>query len=116
MSDYIVCTLSSNLGRLAYEIQQQKYPDGSWRLKSLDDIWYFAGGDNLHEVILPHTKNNSEEVDLEIEDVINSLGNHWDGYSKGRVRERDLIGMYPLYKTKAKVKTAKFPTYPHIKL
>ena len=115
-SDYIVCTLSSNLGRLAYEIQQQRYPDGSWRLRSLDDIWYFAGGDNQHEVILPHTTNNSEEVDLELGDILNSLGNHWDGYSKGTIKERDALGMYPLYKTKPKVKVAKFPTYSHVKL
>ena len=111
---YIVCTLSSNLGRLAYEIQQQRFIDGSWRVRSLDDIWYFNGGDNLHEVVLPHTKNNSDEINLEIGNIINSLGNHWDGYSKGKIKDKDMLGMYPLYKTKRKVKVAKFPTYPHV--
>ena len=33
LSDFIVCTSSSNVCRLAYEIQQQRYVDGSWRFK-----------------------------------------------------------------------------------
>ena len=116
ISDYIVCTFSSNLGRLAYEIQQQKYPDASWRVKSLDDIWYFAGGDNIDEVILPHVKNSPDEINLQKGDVINSLGNHWNGYSKGKIKKSNTVGMYPLYKTKRKIKIAKFPTYSHVKL
>ena len=116
MSDYIVCTFSSNVCRLAYEIQQQRYVDGSWRFKSLDDIWYFAGGDHLHEVSLPQKQKDESELDLNIGDILNSAGNHWDGYSKGKNILNNNVGLYPLYKTKDKIKIVKFPTYPHVKL
>lgn len=41
-SDFLVCTFSSNLCRLAYELMQTRYhSDASWRFKSLDDAYYF---------------------------------------------------------------------------
>ncbi|RNA03521.1 Alpha-(1-6)-fucosyltransferase, partial [Brachionus plicatilis] len=48
--DFLVCTLSSQVCRMAYEIQQTRFPDGSWRFKSLDDVYYF-GGQLRHNVI-----------------------------------------------------------------
>ena len=42
LSDYIVCTFSSNLARTAYELQQQRYSDSSKRVKSLDEKWHFG--------------------------------------------------------------------------
>ena len=116
MSDYIVCTFSSNVCRLAYEIQQQRYVDGSWRFKSLDDIWYYAGWDHQHEAHLPHKPKDESELELKIGDLLNSAGNHWDGYSKGKNILNNDVGFYPLYKTKDKIKIAKFPSYPHVKL
>ncbi|CAB4069592.1 FUT8 [Lepeophtheirus salmonis] len=40
-ADYLVCTFSSQVCRIAYEILQNRFPDGHDRFKSLDDIWYF---------------------------------------------------------------------------
>lgn len=41
--DYLVCTFSSNLCRLAYELMQSRLAgtDASWRFASLDDGYYF---------------------------------------------------------------------------
>jgi glycoprotein 6-alpha-L-fucosyltransferase len=47
--DYVVCTFSSQICRLVYELMQTKYPDASWRFQSLDDI-YFVGDQQSHLV------------------------------------------------------------------
>ena len=116
LSDYIVCTFSSQVCRLAYEIQQQRYVDGSWRFKSLDDTWYFGGADHHQEVIMAHEPNNIDELNLKIGDTISVAGNHWNGYNKGRNHANDQIGLYPLYKTRERYKTYPFPTYHDIHL
>lgn len=116
-SDYIVCTFSSQVCRIAYEIQQQRYVDGSWRYKSLDDIWYYGGQDeHQQEAIMSHHSTDREEIDLNIGDVIGVAGNHWNGFNKGRNHANNRIGLYPEYKTKEKIKIVSFPTYPHVKL
>ena len=116
-SEYIVCTFSSQVCRLAYEIQQQLYSDGSWRFKSLDDVWYFGNSDHQQEVILPHNAATDEELNLEIGDVLSVAGNHWNGYNKGRKHgDEEQLGLYPLYKTKEKYKIVAFPTYPEVVL
>jgi glycoprotein 6-alpha-L-fucosyltransferase len=42
--EFLVCTFSSNLCRLAYELMQTQFgDDASWRFSSLDDLYYFDG-------------------------------------------------------------------------
>ena len=42
-SDFLVCTFSSNICRMAYELMQTRYStDASWRFRSLDDFYFFA--------------------------------------------------------------------------
>jgi len=116
-SEYIVCTFSSQVCRIAYEIQQQRYVDGSWRFKSLDDIWYYGGQDeHQQEAIMAHHAKNRDEIDLNVGDVIGVAGNHWNGFNKGRNHANNRIGLYPEYKTKEKIKIVSFPTYPHVQL
>ena len=147
-SDYIVCTFSSQVCRIAYEIQQQRYNDflsnllkrffdtssvfskpnislflfyryvdGSWRYKSLDDIWYYGGQDeHQQEAIMAHNAKDREEIDLNVGDIIGVAGNHWNGYNKGRNHANNRIGLYPEYKTKEKLKIVSFPSYPHVHL
>lgn len=52
-ADFLVCTFSSNMCRLAYELMQTKYHgDASWRFRSLDDSYYFHNlGGPLHMVV-----------------------------------------------------------------
>ena len=117
LSDFIVCTFSSQVCRLAYEIQQQRYVDGFWRFKSLDDIWYYGNQDHQQEAILPHIPNNNDgEMSLKVGDIISVAGNHWNGYNKGRNHANEQIGLYPLYKTREKFKVVAFPTYPNVRL
>ena len=94
-----------------------RYVDGSWRYKSLDDIWYYGGQDeHQQEAIMAHNAKDREEIDLNVGDVIGVAGNHWNGYNKGRNHANNRIGLYPEYKTKEKLKIVSFPRYPHVHL
>ncbi|XP_059354153.1 alpha-(1,6)-fucosyltransferase-like [Carassius carassius] len=112
-TDFLVCTFSSQVCRVAYEIMQTLHPDASAFFRSLDDIYYF-GGQNAHNqiAIYPHQVRTTEEIPLEPGDVIGVAGNHWDGYSKGVNRKLGRTGLYPSYKVKEKIETVKYPTYP----
>ncbi|XP_007886281.2 alpha-(1,6)-fucosyltransferase [Callorhinchus milii] len=112
-ADFLVCTFSSQVCRVAYEIMQTLHPDASTYFRSLDDIYYF-GGQNAHNqiAIYPHNPQTAEEIKLEPGDLIGVAGNHWNGYSKGINRKIGQTGLYPSYKVKEYVETIKYPTYP----
>ncbi|XP_013870941.1 alpha-(1,6)-fucosyltransferase [Austrofundulus limnaeus] len=112
-TDFLVCTFSSQVCRVAYEIMQTLHPDASSFFYSLDDIYYF-GGQNAHNqiAIYPHQPRNGEDIPLEPGDVIGVAGNHWDGYSKGINRKLGRTGLYPSYKVREKIETVKYPLYP----
>ncbi|XP_052001997.1 alpha-(1,6)-fucosyltransferase-like [Xyrauchen texanus] len=112
-TNFLVCTFSSQVCRVAYEIMQTLHPDASSFFYSLDDIYYF-GGQNAHNqiAIYPHQLRNSDDIPLEPGDVIGVAGNHWDGNSKGINRKTGRTGLYPSYKVKEKIETVKYPTYP----
>lgn len=85
---------------MAYEILQTRYPDGSWRFKSLDDVYYF-GGQLKHNVIavLDHKPSPGQgEIEIAKGDLISIAGNHWDGYSKGKNLRTHQEGLFPTYK------------------
>ncbi|KAI1897818.1 hypothetical protein AGOR_G00087180 [Albula goreensis] len=112
-TDFLVCTFSSQVCRVAYEIMQTLHPDASSNFFSLDDIYYF-GGQNAHNqiAIYAHQPRNGDDIPLEPGDIIGVAGNHWDGYSKGINRKLGRTGLYPSYKVKEKIETVKYPTYP----
>ncbi|CAF0724834.1 unnamed protein product [Brachionus calyciflorus] len=98
--DFLVCTLSSQVCRMAYELIQTRYPDASLRFKSLDDVYYY-GGQLRHNVIavLDHEPNPGYgEIELKKGDLIGLAGNHWDGYSKGKNLRTLQEGLFPSYK------------------
>jgi len=119
-TDFLVCTFSSQVCRVAYEIMQYLKPDASDNFKSLDDIWYFGGQDEHQQIaVMDHKSDTSlrrEEIDLKVDDTIGVAGNHWNGFNKGRNHRSGRIGLYPQYKTREKVKIVDFPTYSHVKL
>jgi glycoprotein 6-alpha-L-fucosyltransferase len=81
-------------------MMQHRYPDASWRFKSLDDVYYY-GGQNDHQVIAIYEHNsipNRDEIELIPGDVLSLAGNHWNGYSKGRNHRTNAIGLFPSYK------------------
>jgi glycoprotein 6-alpha-L-fucosyltransferase len=98
--DYLVCTFSSQVCRMAYELMQDRFPDASWRFKSLDDVYYF-GGQNGHSMkaIYDHVaRRDLGEIDLKIGDLVGLAGNHWNGYSKVKNFRTNQEGLAPSYK------------------
>ncbi|KAF0715955.1 alpha-1,6-fucosyltransferase-like, partial [Aphis craccivora] len=99
LSDHLVCTFSSQVCRVAYEIMNSLHPDASTRYTSLDDIYYFGGQNyRLNEAVFSHEANNQYEIDLQVGDKIYVFGNHWNGYSKGKNLRTELVGLYPTFK------------------
>lgn len=101
--DYIVCTFSSHLCRLVYELMQTspRYGDGSWRFKSLDDVYFFEG-QRLRNVlaVFNHTPTNYNEIEIRQGDWIRLIGNNWDSYSRGVNNRTNREGIFPSYKVK----------------
>jgi glycoprotein 6-alpha-L-fucosyltransferase len=93
--DYLVCTFSSQVCRLAYELMQVRYPDASWRFKSLDDVYYFGGQkEHIIEAVYDHEPpENSDEIELKKGDLISLAGNHWNGFSKGKNKRSGAEGI-----------------------
>ncbi|OXU25493.1 hypothetical protein TSAR_016691 [Trichomalopsis sarcophagae] len=115
--DYLVCTFSSQVCRVAYELMQTHFPDAYNRFSSLDDIYYY-GGQNPHPqiVTINHVPKREGEIELKINDEIEVHGNHWDGYSKGRNLRTGMIGLFPSFKIKNPVKAVVFPKYQHLRV
>lgn len=112
MSDYLVCTFSSQVCRVAYEIMQSFYPDAADKFRSLDDIYYYGGQSGHNRVaVLPHEPQRQGEISLIVGDLVGVAGNHWNGYSKGRNLRTNQIGLYPSFKVRDRIELAKYPTY-----
>ncbi|CAG9534379.1 unnamed protein product [Cercopithifilaria johnstoni] len=107
---YLVCTFSSQVCRVGYELMQVRFGDAGDRFHSLDDIYYF-GGQQAHEQIVVESYNaeSDNEIDLKIGDIIGIAGNHWDGFSKGINRRTGKKGLYPSYKAREKYIILDFP-------
>lgn len=115
-SDYLVCTFSSQVCRVAYELMQTHHGDASTYFRSLDDVFYF-GGQNAHNLraVEKHVPYNEDTLNLEVGDLLGIAGNHWDGYSKGTNRRLGKTGLYPSYKVVNDVVAVEMPTYPEVK-
>ncbi|KAJ8687903.1 hypothetical protein QAD02_023698 [Eretmocerus hayati] len=110
--DYLVCTFSSQVCRVAYELMQTYHTDAHDKFASLDDIYYY-GGQNPHPqvAIMNHEPKRAEEIQLRINDEIEVHGNHWDGYSKGKNLRTNAIGLFPSFKIKNPIEAIDFPKY-----
>ncbi|KAJ1522729.1 hypothetical protein ONE63_001889 [Megalurothrips usitatus] len=115
--DFLVCTFSSQVCRVAYEIMQSFHVDASSSFRSLDDIYYY-GGQNAHSwrVAQSHYAQKTEEIDLKIGDPVGVAGNHWDGFSRGKNLRTNSQGLFPSFKVEDRVEAVKFPTYPEVPL
>ncbi|VDM44450.1 unnamed protein product [Toxocara canis] len=107
---YLVCTFSSQVCRMGYELMQIRVGDAGDRFHSLDDLYYY-GGQQAHEqvVVEAYKAESKEEINIEVGDVIGVAGNHWDGFSKGVNRRTGMIGLYPSYKVREKWIVVPFP-------
>ncbi|CAG7819763.1 unnamed protein product [Allacma fusca] len=108
--DFLICTFSSQICRLAYELVQAKHADASGRFVSLDSIYYYGGGNSVIEVaVIAHTPRDPQEIELRLMDNIHVDGNHWNGMSKGMNLRTYKRGFYPSYKTRNLVQRVAFP-------
>ena len=116
-SDYIVCTLSSNVCKLAHSIQQQRFVDGSRRLYSLEDSWLNSGTlftwRHVQQSIYSHEAVSPQQLSLNVGDYIFNITTSRDGFSFGTNMKNNRSGIYPTYKTIPVVQTYVFPTYPN---
>jgi len=111
-TDFLVCTFSSQVCRLSYEIMNHKHTDASQLFRSLDDVYYF-GGQHEHrmKVIWPHEGKGRSELDLSVGDIIGIAGNHWDGQAKGLHHGQQKSGLFPAYKIEDLHDVEDFPPY-----
>uniref|UniRef100_A0A914URA9 GT23 domain-containing protein n=1 Tax=Plectus sambesii TaxID=2011161 RepID=A0A914URA9_9BILA len=118
--DFVVCTFSSNVCRLAYELMQGDGGDAAARFYSIDHPYFFWGqNEHEREVIIAHSPRNAEEIELQIGDVIGFNGvppTNPVGFLRGRNNRTGKEGLYPIYKVKEKWRIEDFPLYPNVKL
>ncbi|ESN89823.1 hypothetical protein HELRODRAFT_194786 [Helobdella robusta] len=113
---YLVCTFSSQVCRMAYELMQTMHGDASKFFTSLDDIYYF-GGQLGHSQLarLPHSPEEPNEISFRSGDRIGVAGNHWNGFSMGTKLGTPERGLYPSFKTLEVVSEADFPIFNEFK-
>ncbi|XP_059164715.1 alpha-(1,6)-fucosyltransferase-like isoform X2 [Physella acuta] len=113
--DFLVCTFSSQVCRVAYEIMQTLHGDASKYFRSLDDVFYY-GGQSAHDLraVEAHPGNDDGVMELKPGDAIGIAGNHWNGFSKGVNRRTDQSALFPSYKAEDTVVKVKMPTYPQV--
>ncbi|KPJ13995.1 Alpha-(1,6)-fucosyltransferase [Papilio machaon] len=113
--DYIVCTFSSQVGRVAYEIMQTNRVDASNSFFSLDDIYYF-GGQNAHDRVVGVSAHELSFFGSPVGDLIGVAGNHWNGFGRGTNKRTNLNGLIPWYKTADHLVLYPFPEYKQVPL
>lgn len=117
LCDYLVCTFSSQVCRVAYELMQTHYIDAHDRFSSLDDVYYYGGqNSHPHSVIIDHEPRKEGEIALKVGDLIEVYGNHWNGFSKGKNIRTGETGLFPSFKVVNPVKSVKFPTYKSVEV
>ncbi|KAF5294268.1 hypothetical protein FQR65_LT10854 [Abscondita terminalis] len=114
-SHYLVCTFSSNICRLAYELMQIYHVDASAKIASLDDIYFYSQENtNQRVTITSHKAQSAQEIDLLPGDIVHITYNYWNGYSKGKNLRTRKHGLFPSFKVDMGMETVKFPTYSEI--
>ncbi|CAH8529299.1 unnamed protein product [Schistosoma rodhaini] len=104
-TNYLVCTFSSQVCRLAYELMQSNHlelGDASQQFRSLDDIYYFGGQQSSpYETII-----SDKENDLSPGDLVHFHGNHWNGYAKVEKLNTNRKVMAPAFKFSSRLLSA----------
>ncbi|KAJ6217084.1 hypothetical protein RDWZM_008241 [Blomia tropicalis] len=121
LCDHLVCTLSSNICRLAYELMQVRKPRGrdmSSNVDTLDDVYYFGGqaGHGM-EAIIKNKVQFEDEFDqhqFDHKDVLGIYKDLHNGFLMGDLqvskdgKPTSKIRKYPKFKVKEKVVATKF--------
>lgn len=73
-SDFIVCTLTSQVCRMAYEVMQTLHADASDRVFSLDALWHFNDdAENRMRVVLPHRATAGWEFTTQAGEIVETF-------------------------------------------
>nr|XP_027211635.1 alpha-(1,6)-fucosyltransferase-like [Penaeus vannamei] len=121
-SDYLVCSLSSNICRLAYELLQTLRPDAPRRIFSVDSsYWFHYEVGNVVRARYPHTPRRPSELEFQKGDRLTVIFkyyrkniNHQDGFLYGQNQDTGQFGLYPIYKTVEITRNADIPSFEHI--
>jgi glycoprotein 6-alpha-L-fucosyltransferase len=80
-----VSVFSFQFCRVAYALMHKYHLDASNKVRSLDDVYFYAGHEIPKRVaIMDHKSMAPGEIDLVVGDRIQFAGNHWNGFSKVR--------------------------------
>lgn len=124
-SNYIVCTLTSQVCRTAFEFMQTIHADASQRIFSVDSGYYFNEANSPRVIaILPHHARFSYEADVEVGTLLETSAfiNHTLGWTYVKVIPADgnttlVPGKFiPSFKIKPIYASTKFPEYRNVKL
>ncbi|KAK7477604.1 hypothetical protein BaRGS_00031152 [Batillaria attramentaria] len=116
MSDFLVCTFSSNVCRAAYELMQANEGDASSYAVSLDKRFYFNGQrDERMWTVEKHKAENRHQLSFESGDLLQIIGNDLSGMVSRALNLRTgKEGMFPTYKAVKEIVAVKMPTYPEV--
>ena len=79
--EFLVCTFSSQICRLSFELMQSRYIDATERYISLDDPFYYGGGSSSVFRSWLHVPATFEaELPLEPEDTVQVVSRIEDGH------------------------------------
>ncbi|XP_069976920.1 alpha-(1,6)-fucosyltransferase [Penaeus vannamei] len=122
-ANYLVCTMSSNMCRFAYEVMQTVYPDASLLTRGLELPFHLMHGQGGHVVRarFPHFPRRSDEMDLQVGDKVSISFKHYykrllveNGFLYGTNLRTSRRGFFPVYKTIDDVDVVEFPSYEEI--
>ncbi|XP_042857379.1 alpha-(1,6)-fucosyltransferase-like [Penaeus japonicus] len=122
-SDFLVCSMSSNVCRLAYELMQSLHPDASRRVFSVDSThWFHLQTRHWVRARYAHSSGRrTGELRFKKGDVIKVIPqyykqhyNHFDGFVFGMNKNRTNYGLFPMYKTVDDLQVADTPSFDHI--
>jgi glycoprotein 6-alpha-L-fucosyltransferase len=107
--DYVVCTFSSNVCRLVYEMMQIDEVDSTWKVASLDSDYFVHGEKRFEFAVEEHKPENNKEIELMIGDMVEVISSAKEmssikfynqmGFKKGYNHRTKLYGFYPAIKT-----------------
>uniref|UniRef100_A0A2S2Q8G3 Alpha-(1,6)-fucosyltransferase n=1 Tax=Sipha flava TaxID=143950 RepID=A0A2S2Q8G3_9HEMI len=117
LCDYLVCTFSSNICRMAYEIMNSLHPDASLRYTSVDETYNYGHMiRRINSVVIRHDAYGLEEIGIEVGDDVFDYDNLWNGFSRGINLRTNITGIYPTFKVTRKVETSNFSNHPYMQI
>lgn len=111
MSDFVVCTFSSNICLLLLENFYSKFPDASTKLVSLDRFyWTDYKGTRFFVATQSHVPNGKNEISLLVGDKLKvKVNKRRRGYFRATNLRTDESGFVPAFKIELEVETFESP-------